>query len=46
MQEDLRRYADKLREQGQPPLLVRVGVNTGEVVVRSVALRAFVLAHG
>jgi class 3 adenylate cyclase len=35
MQEDLRRYADRLREQGQPPLSVRVGVNSGEVVVRS-----------
>jgi class 3 adenylate cyclase/tetratricopeptide (TPR) repeat protein len=36
MQEDLTRHADKLREQGQPPLLVRVGVNTGEVVVRTI----------
>ena len=36
MQEDLRRYADKLRERGQPPLSVRVGVNSGEVVVRSI----------
>src|SRR5215469_12834046 len=36
MQEELKRYADKLREQGQPPLLVRVGVNSGEVVVRSI----------
>ena len=36
MQEDLKRYADKLRERGQPPLLVRVGVNTGAVVVRSI----------
>jgi class 3 adenylate cyclase/tetratricopeptide (TPR) repeat protein len=36
MQEDLKRYADKLRERGQPPLLVRVGVNVGEVVVRSI----------
>ena len=36
MQEDLRRYAGKLREQGQAPLSVRVGVNTGEVVVRSI----------
>jgi class 3 adenylate cyclase len=35
MQEDLKRYADKLRERGQPPLSVRVGVNSGEVVVRS-----------
>src|SRR5216684_3033889 len=36
MQEDLKRYADKLREHGQPPLSVRVGVNAGEVVVRSI----------
>jgi class 3 adenylate cyclase/tetratricopeptide (TPR) repeat protein len=36
MQEELKRYADKLRERGQPPLLVRVGVNSGEVVVRSI----------
>src|SRR6202048_479502 len=36
MQEDLKRYADKLREQGQPPLSVRVGVNSGEVVARSI----------
>jgi adenylate cyclase len=36
MQEDLKRYADKLRQRGQPPLSVRVGVNSGEVVVRSI----------
>src|SRR5260370_38621302 len=36
MQEELRRYADKLRERGQPPLSVRVGINSGEVVVRSI----------
>ena len=36
MQEDLKRYADKLRERGQPPLSVRVGVNSGEVAVRSI----------
>jgi class 3 adenylate cyclase len=36
MQEDLKCYADKLRERGQPPLSVRVGVNSGEVVVRSI----------
>jgi class 3 adenylate cyclase/predicted ATPase len=36
MQEHLKRYADKLRERGQPPLSVRVGVNSGEVVVRSI----------
>ena len=36
MQEEMRRYSDQLREQGHAPLLLRVGVNTGEVVVRSI----------
>src|SRR5262249_45762149 len=36
MQEEMRRYADTLRAKGQPPLLMRVGVNTGKVVVRSI----------
>src|SRR5437867_13116049 len=36
MQDEMRRYSDRLREQGRPPLLMRVGVNTGEVVVRSI----------
>src|ERR1700726_869002 len=36
MQEEMRRYADRLRAQGRAPLQVRVGVNTGEVVVRSI----------
>src|SRR5262245_59994922 len=36
MQEEMRRYADTLREKGLPPLLMRVGLNTGEVVVRSI----------
>jgi len=36
MQEDLEHYADQLRERGQPPLSVRVGINGGEVVVRSI----------
>src|SRR5262245_34943311 len=36
MQEEMHRYSDTLREQGHPPLLLRVGVNTGEVVVRSI----------
>jgi class 3 adenylate cyclase/predicted ATPase len=36
MQEQMRRYSDTLREQGHPPLLMRIGVNTGEVVVRSI----------
>jgi class 3 adenylate cyclase len=36
MQEEMRRYGDTLRPKGYPPLLMRVGVNTGEVVVRSI----------
>jgi class 3 adenylate cyclase/predicted ATPase len=36
MQEEMRRYADTLRTKGYPPLLMRVGLNTGEVVVRSI----------
>jgi class 3 adenylate cyclase/predicted ATPase len=36
MQEELRRYGDRMRSQGQTPLQVRIGVNTGEVVVRSI----------
>jgi class 3 adenylate cyclase/tetratricopeptide (TPR) repeat protein len=36
MQEDLHRYADRLRADGKIPAEARVGVNTGEVVVRTV----------
>src|SRR6187200_2967987 len=36
MQEAMRRHADTLRAKGYPPLLMRVGINTGEVVVRSI----------
>ncbi len=36
MQEDLRRYSAKLRESGNLAVEARVGVNTGEVVVRSI----------
>src|ERR1700674_3124022 len=36
MQDELRRYSTKLREAGNAPIEVRVGVNTGEVVVRSI----------
>ena len=32
----MRRYADTLRAKGCPPLQMRVGINTGEVVVRSI----------
>ncbi|HYA35405.1 MAG TPA: adenylate/guanylate cyclase domain-containing protein, partial [Candidatus Binataceae bacterium] len=37
MHDDVRRYADKLRTQGRAPLQIRIGANTGEVVVRSIA---------
>ena len=37
MQEELKRYSARLREAGNPPIEARVGVNTGEVVVRSIA---------
>src|SRR6266851_1423978 len=36
MQEELHRYADRLRTDGKIPVEARVGVNTGEVVVRSI----------
>jgi class 3 adenylate cyclase len=35
LQEQLRRYSDTLRGLGRLPLQARVGLNTGEVVVRS-----------
>ena len=40
MQEEIRRYADRLRGDGRAPIQIRVGVNTGEVVVRSIATGA------
>ena len=36
MQEEMRHYAEKLRAEGGAPLQMRVGINTGEVVVRSI----------
>ncbi|MBI3756658.1 MAG: AAA family ATPase [Deltaproteobacteria bacterium] len=36
MQDEMRRYADQVRLQHGAPLAMRVGVNTGEVVVRSI----------
>jgi class 3 adenylate cyclase len=35
MQDEMRRYSTKLREAGNQPIEARVGINTGEVVVRS-----------
>jgi Adenylate and Guanylate cyclase catalytic domain/Double zinc ribbon len=37
MQDEVRRYADRQRAEGRAPLQIRIGVNTGEVVVRSIA---------
>ena len=36
MQEQVRRYADRLRVEGRAPLQIRIGANTGEVVLRSI----------
>ena len=36
MQEDLKRYSERLRERGEPPVTIRIGVNVGEVVVRTI----------
>jgi Adenylate and Guanylate cyclase catalytic domain/Double zinc ribbon len=37
IQEELKKYSARLREAGNLPIEARVGVNTGEVVVRSIA---------
>ena len=36
MQEDLKSYSERLREHGEPPVSIRIGVNVGEVVVRTI----------
>ena len=40
MQADLRRYGAALRERGRAPIEIRIGVNTGEVVVRAIQTAA------
>ena len=40
MQQEVRRYADRQRSEGRAPIEIRVGVNTGEVVVRSITTDA------
>src|SRR5262249_4263370 len=37
MHAELKRYSNRIRAEGRPPIQARVGVNTGEVVVRSIA---------
>jgi class 3 adenylate cyclase/tetratricopeptide (TPR) repeat protein len=36
IQEELKRYSDRTRAEGDLPIQARVGVNTGDVVVRSI----------
>ncbi|MBV8770791.1 MAG: AAA family ATPase, partial [Deltaproteobacteria bacterium] len=36
MQNEMRNFSAGLRQAGNPPLEIRVGINTGEVVVRSI----------
>jgi class 3 adenylate cyclase len=36
IQDEMRRYSARLREAGTPPLEIRIGINTGETVVRSI----------
>src|SRR5579864_2404413 len=36
LQEELKRYSDRMRQEGSSPIQGRVGINTGEVVVRSI----------
>jgi len=36
MQDDMRHYSTRLREAGDSPIEVRVGINTGEAVVRTI----------
>jgi class 3 adenylate cyclase len=38
MQDEMRHYAARLRQAGKMPIEVRVGLNTGEVVARSIAV--------
>jgi class 3 adenylate cyclase/predicted ATPase len=36
MQQGLRQHADRLQSEGRPLIQIRIGVNTGEVVVRTI----------
>ncbi|MBV8359221.1 MAG: AAA family ATPase, partial [Deltaproteobacteria bacterium] len=38
IQDQIHRYADNLRAEGRAPLQIRIGVNAGEVVVRSIRI--------
>ena len=36
MQDEIRRYSSRLRAEGRPPIQIRAGANSGEVVVRTI----------
>ena len=36
LNEEIRRLSDRLRSEGRPPIQIRAGANTGEVVVRQI----------
>ena len=36
MQDEIRRYSARLRAEGRPPIQIRAGANSGEVVVRTI----------
>ena len=36
MQDEIRRYSARLRTEGRPPIQIRAGANSGEVVVRTI----------
>ena len=36
MQDEMRKYSAQLRETGHSPVEIRIGVNTGEAVIRSI----------
>ena len=38
MQQEIRRYGDRLLQGGGVPIEIRIGINTGEVVMRSLKL--------
>ena len=40
MQDEVRGYADRQRAEGRAPIQIRVGMNTGEVVIRSITTGA------
>src|ERR1700736_551607 len=38
MQQEIKAYAERLRERGGPPVELRIGLDTGETVVRPIRI--------